>query len=90
MRAKAKSEGGSLSLLGATLGALLVFTIAPYCIHWFSVPTGGIGAVTVAKYPKGFDYFVIIALTIASAAGAFVLSQQNPTTDNRQPAGGRP
>jgi len=85
----ARERFRNLQPLGALLGAVLVFAIAPYCIHWFSVPTGGIGAVTVAKYPKGFDYFVIIALTIASAAGAFVLSQQNPTTDNRQPITGR-
>jgi len=57
--------------LGAFAGALLVFAIAPYCVGWFAVPTGGIGAVTVAKYPKGFDYFVVIALTVASALGAY-------------------
>ncbi len=74
-----------LEPLGALLGAVLVFAIAPHCIHWFSVPTGGIGAVTVAKYPKGFDYFVIIALTIAGAAGAMALSAPRlSTTDNRQ------
>jgi hypothetical protein len=80
----------SFPVLGATLGALLVFAIAPHCIGWFSVPTGGIGAVTIAKYPKGFDYFVIIALTIASAAGAFALSARRPlTTDDRQQTTGR-
>jgi hypothetical protein len=74
-------------LLGAFLGALLVFAIAPHCIGWFSVPTGGIGAVTLAKYPKGFDYFVVIALTIASALGAFALSthRATPTPDTRPP-----
>src|SRR5881227_1078741 len=77
-------------MIGATLGALLVFAIAPHCIGWFSVPTGGIGAVTVARYPKGFDYFVILALTIASAIGAFALSRpQNPTADSRQPTAKR-
>jgi hypothetical protein len=63
-------------LIGATLGALLVFAVAPYCAGWFSVPSGGIGAVTVAKYPKGFDYFVVIALTVASAIGAIVFSRR--------------
>jgi len=73
-------------LIGATLGALLVFAVAPYCLGWFSVPTGGIGAVTVAKYPKGFDYFVVIALTVASAIGAWALSlRQHPTPDPRHP-----
>lgn len=65
----------NIPILGATLGAILVVAIAPYCIGWFSVPTGGIGAVTIAKYPKGFDYFVVIALTLASALGALALSR---------------
>ena len=73
-------------LIGATLGALLVFAVAPYGVGWFSVPTGGIGAVTVAKYPKGFDYFVVLALTVASAIGAWALSRrQHPTADTRHP-----
>jgi hypothetical protein len=63
-------------LLGATLGALLVFAVAPYCIGWFSVPGGGIGAATVAKYPKGFDYFVVFALTVMSAIGALALARR--------------
>src|SRR5260221_697553 len=77
-------RNGLRQLAGAALGALSVFAIAPRCIGWFSVPTAGIGAVTVANYPKGFDYFVVIALTIASAIGAFVLSQQD-ARDSRQP-----
>jgi hypothetical protein len=73
-------------LLGATLGALIVFAIAPYCIAWFSVPTGGIGAVTIAKYPKGFDYFVVIALTVVSAIGAWAFSGRRQMA----PVDGRP
>jgi hypothetical protein len=61
-------------LFGTLLGALLVFAIAPYCIGWFAVPSGGIGAVTIAKYPKGFDYFVVAALTVASAIGALLFA----------------
>jgi len=79
----AQGSATILSLSGAALGALIVFAIAPYCIGWFSVPSGGIGAVTIAKYPKGFDYLVIIALTAASAIGAWALGA--PTTDARQP-----
>jgi hypothetical protein len=63
-------------LLGATVGALLVFAVAPYCVGWFSVPSGGVGAVTVAKYPKGFDYFVVFALTVMSAIGALALARR--------------
>jgi hypothetical protein len=72
-------------LIGATLGALLVFAIAPYCSGWFSVPSGGIGAVTVAKYPKGFDYFVVIALTAASAIGALLSSRRQIGTMQSRP-----
>jgi len=83
---KASSHVRLLQVVGAAIGALIVFAIAPHCIGWFSVPGGGIGAVTIAKYPKGFDYFVVIALTLASAIGAFALSAHQPlTTDNRQP-----
>ena len=90
MRASGDSPRPLLPLLGASLGALIVFAIAPHCIGWFSVPTGGIGAVTMAKYPKGFDYFVVIALTIASALGALALSaRQLPATGNRQPTTSR-
>ncbi len=88
---RARERFWLLEPLGALLGAVLVFAIAPHCIHWFSVPNGGIGAVTVTKYPKGFDYFVIIALTIASAAGAMALSAPRLlATDNRQPTTRRP
>jgi hypothetical protein len=73
-----------LPLLGALLGALLVFAIAPHCIGWFSVPTGGIGAVTLATYPKGFDYFVVFALTVASALGALAMSARQPATTGTQ------
>ena len=79
-----------LLLLGAFAGALAVFAIAPHCIGWFSVPGGGIGAVTLARYPKGFDYFVVLALTVASTLGALLLSaRQKPTPDTRQPAPSR-
>jgi hypothetical protein len=64
------------SLTGAAIGALIVFAIAPHCIGWFSVPAGGIGAVTIAKYPKGFDYFVVVALTVVSAIGALAFARR--------------
>jgi hypothetical protein len=75
------------AVLGAFAGALLVFAIAPHCFGWFRVPSGGIGAVTIAKYPKGFDYFVVVALTVVSALGALLLSERTrPEADDRKPA----
>jgi len=74
------------AVFGSLLGALVVLVVAPHCIGWFSVPTGGIGAVTVAKYPKGFDYFVVLALTIGSAIGAFLLHGRARETGEEQQA----
>jgi hypothetical protein len=73
-------------LIGAVLSALLVFAIAPHCVGWFSVPTGGIGAVTVAKYPKGFDYFVVLALTVVSATGALALARRRIEVIRERPS----
>jgi hypothetical protein len=88
---RAATESPARLLLGSFFGALIVFAVAPHCIGLFSVPTGGIGTVTIARYPKAFDYFVVIALTVASALGALALSsRQTLTTDERQPKIGRP
>jgi hypothetical protein len=85
----APGSASILLIIGAALGAIVVVAIAPYCIGWFSVPTGGIGAVTIANYPKGFDYFVIIALTFASAAGALLLSRAREVPDDEPPPASR-
>jgi hypothetical protein len=50
--------------LGSLLGAGLALLIRPL----FSVPTGGIGFVTVNAYPKSWDYAVLALLVL----GAFV------------------
>jgi hypothetical protein len=60
--------------VGAALGALLVFKFAPRFQGLFDVPTGGIGYITVSKYPKGYDYAVIVALIAVSALTAFVFA----------------
>jgi hypothetical protein len=66
------------SSAGAILGAAIVLVVAPHCIGWFGVPHGGIGAVTLAHYPKGYDYFVVLALTAASAVFAYASSAGGP------------
>ena len=63
------SRASGLALgAGAALGAIAVFAFAPDLRWLFDVPGGGVGLVTVTKYPKGFDYFVAIALIVVSAA----------------------
>jgi len=60
--------------LGAALGALVVFAFASDFKWLFDVPGGGIGLVTITKYPKGFDYAVVAALILFAALGAFGLA----------------
>lgn len=59
------------SAIGAVVAAALALTAAPLMRGWFSVPTGGVGAVTVANYPKGYDYAVVALVVIASFLGAW-------------------
>src|SRR5205823_4883172 len=69
------SRAGAPALAaGAAIGAAVVFHFAPQFRWIFDVPTGGVGAVTVGKYPKGYDYAVVVALIVLSATGAFALA----------------
>jgi len=54
--------------IGSVLGAAAAAMIAPWIRALFSVPSGGVGLVTVANYPKGWDYAVIALLV----GGAFI------------------
>jgi len=58
--------------IGATLGAVACFALAPHFYDFFSVPSFGRGAVTVAGYHKGFDYFVVVLLAAGGFVGALV------------------
>ena len=60
--------------LGAALGAVVVFAFAPRFTWLFDVPAGGVGLVTIIKYPKGYDYAVVVALIVVSALTAFALA----------------
>jgi hypothetical protein len=80
--------------LGSLLGAALAAAAAPLTRPLFSVPHGGVGAVTVAAYPKGWDYAVIALLVIGTFAGGLlsvvgcqlsaISREKARTTDNRQ------
>jgi len=66
-------------VIGAALAAVAAWLMRPM----FSVPTGGIGMVTVNAYPKGWDYAVIALLAIGAFAGGMlsVLGDQLSVTD---------
>jgi hypothetical protein len=61
--------------IGACAGAALAAAVAPLTRGWFSVPTGGVGIVTITHYPKNYDYAVIALLIAGSAIGAWLLSR---------------
>lgn len=60
--------------LGSTAGAAVAGLLAPLARGFFDVPTGGVGLVTIARYPKGFDYFVIVALVAGALIGGIAAS----------------
>ena len=57
---------------GAIVGAAAAAALAPFIRSWFSVPTGGVGAVTVASYPKSWDYAVVVLLVVGAFAGGLI------------------
>ncbi|HUP58993.1 MAG TPA: hypothetical protein VNA69_01090 [Thermoanaerobaculia bacterium] len=70
--------------LGSLLGAALAAAAAPFTRSWFSVPSVGVGAITVNAYPKGWDYFVIALLVLgAFAGGALATSPLSPPRGER-------
>lgn len=71
--------------LGSTIGAALAALVAPLLKPLFSTPTGGVGLVTVANYPKGWDYAVIALLFLAAFAfGAPASSPAVPPASGRR------
>ncbi len=62
--------------MGALIGAAAAALIAPLIRPWFSVPTGGIGYVTIHQYPKGWDYAVVALIVIGSFAGGAIASRR--------------
>jgi hypothetical protein len=58
--------------LGAAAGALAGAITAPLLRPLFHPPTGGVGYVTVAGYPKAWDYAVIALLIGGAFAGGMI------------------
>ena len=67
-------NGSGRVALGSLAGAALAAFAAPFLRPFFSVPTGGIGFVTVNAYPKGWDYAVIALLILGAFAGGAIVA----------------
>jgi len=65
-------SGTGRAVLGSLIGAACAGAAAPLIRPLFSVPTGGIGAVTAGAYPKGWDYAVVALLAIGAFAGGML------------------
>jgi hypothetical protein len=59
---------------GSAAGAALAAVAAPLVRPWFGVPAVGVGPVTVAGYPKSWDYAVIALLVVGAFAGGALAS----------------
>jgi hypothetical protein len=75
--------------LGSLAGAALAACAAPFLRPFFSVPTGGVGAVTVNAYPKGWDYAVIALLILGAFAGGAIAAWRQ-TSEQIEPVPRRP
>ena len=70
--------------LGTLAGAAIAALIAPLIRPLFSAPHGGVGFVTVAAYPKSWDY-AVVALLIASAfAGGAIAAMFAPRSTSEE------
>ncbi len=65
-----RAASGVTLIAGAMLGSILAIAISPYFRTCFRAPTEGIGAISVAHYPKGYDYFAVMLTLLLSVAGA--------------------
>jgi hypothetical protein len=80
--------------LGSIGGAALAAAVAPIIRPLFSVPRVGVGAVTVAGYPKSWDYAVVALLVLGAFAGGALAGDRRsgglqPAEDGRRAEAGR-
>jgi len=75
---------------GAAAGSLVAAMTAPLFRPSFHPPTGGVGYVTVAGYPKAWDYAVIALLIGGAFAGGLFAGWKARQAPARAPAPHRP
>lgn len=71
------------ALTGVT-AALLVTPLLPLLKPLFPIPGHGIGFVTVARYPKGWDYAVVVILFLVAAIATIVAAFVWPRAPHRR------
>lgn len=72
--------------LGACGGAAVAAIVAPFTRRFFSVPTVGVGAITVNAYPKGWDYAVVALLIAGAFIGGALLTRSTSISAAIEPA----
>lgn len=74
MKTRVARSSAGLIALGSIAGALAAAVVAPWLKPLFHPPTGGVGLVTIAHYPKGWDYAVVAILITGSFLGGLLAS----------------
>jgi hypothetical protein len=72
LRNRLARSSPALLALGAFIGAAVAGALAPLARGRFAPPSGGVGVLTLAHYPKAFDYFVIVALVAGALIGGIL------------------
>jgi hypothetical protein len=72
LRNRLARSSPALFALGAFIGAAIAGALAPLARGAFGPPSGGVGVLTLAQYPKAFDYFVIVALVCGAMVGGLI------------------
>jgi hypothetical protein len=74
LRNRLARSSPALLALGAFAGAAIAGALAPLARGAFKPPSGGVGVLTLAQYPKAFDYFVIVAIVVGALIGGIAAS----------------
>ncbi|MCU1231382.1 MAG: hypothetical protein JWO97_4266 [Acidobacteria bacterium] len=74
MRNRLARSSPAFLALGAFAGAAIAGALAPLARGAFGPPSGGVGVLTLAQYPKAFDYFVIVAIVCGALIGGIAAS----------------
>src|SRR5512141_146674 len=67
-------HGAARLAIGSAAGASVAAIVVSFGEPLFTVPTGGVGYLTVAAYPKGWDYAVIALLVGGAFLGGVIAS----------------
>jgi hypothetical protein len=84
----AAMSGTGRAAVGSLIGAAIAGAIAPFLRTLFSPPTGGVGVLTVAGYPKGWDYAVVALVVLGAFIGGACSSGLRPAPSEGRPDAG--